>query len=172
MILESYRRLTLSILFTRILVSHYHRPCSFFFGILDLTCFPSASLISNSTISQEQYNSIISRLDNLVTQDQYFRSVETLTSRMERMNAEMQDGMLRNPAWKERTVSERRQYRTVSPYVRNTATPSPQRLLPRSSSSPTTPISGSVHSEISHLSFCWRNNKYAKRRTISDGRVR
>ena len=131
----------------------------------------SATPASSTPISntQDQYQSIISRLENLPTQDQ-MQSILSMMSRLDNLSMPdqiqslvsiidrledtvmgLRDEMSRNLEWTERTIGihERRHHRQVSPYPSMTAlTPSPQRRHHRLSDS-TSPTS----SQHSHMSF-------------------
>ncbi|KAF9272092.1 hypothetical protein BGZ88_005224 [Linnemannia elongata] len=126
-------------------------------------------------ITQDQYQSILSRLDNLPTQDQ-MQSILSMISRLEKVSMPdqiqslvsmigrledtvmgLRDDVSRNSEWTERTIGihERRHHRQASPYSPNTAlTPSPQRRHHR--------LSGSVSptaSQHSIMSFAGTSSR-------------
>ncbi|KAK5810195.1 hypothetical protein F5H01DRAFT_415203 [Linnemannia elongata] len=87
----------------------------------------AASLVPNSASTQDQYQSIMLSLQNLVTQDQ-FQALVSMISRLEDTVKGLRNDVSRNSEWTERTIGihERRQLRQASPYSSNTAlTPSP-----------------------------------------------
>ncbi|OAQ22676.1 hypothetical protein K457DRAFT_143243, partial [Linnemannia elongata AG-77] len=109
----------------------------------------SASFVPYSASTQDQYQSIMSSLQNLVTQDQ-FQSLVSMIRRLEDTVMGLRNDVSRNSEWTERTIGihERRQLRQASPYSSNTAlTPSPQRRHHRLSGS--TSPTASQHSIMS-----------------------
>ncbi|KAK3826489.1 MAG: hypothetical protein JOS17DRAFT_776338 [Linnemannia elongata] len=96
---------------------------------LSVSSASSASPASSTPLgnTQDQHQSILSRLEKLPTQD-----------RLEDTVMGLRDEMSRNSKWTERTIGihERRHHRQVSPYSSITAlTPSPQRSHHRLSNS-------------------------------------
>jgi hypothetical protein len=114
----------------------------------------STSLVPHSTNTYDQYQSIMSLLQNSVTQDQ-FQSLISMITRLERSVMAVQDDISRLPVWTETTVGirERQYHQRVSPYpptAPSTAlSRSPQRRHAARSSSPASPVT----SQSSYLSF-------------------